>query len=68
MSLYYVFFVRKTEGRKWVLFFQDTNGLLFNVCTLASLLCYNFIVKNRAFLLSLKMYREVPKLLHESGT
>ena len=20
------------EGRKWVLFFQDTNGLLFKVC------------------------------------
>ena len=42
-------FDRKSEGRKWVLFFQDTNGLLFNVCTLASLLCYNFTVKKIAF-------------------
>lgn len=24
-------FLRRDEGKRWVLFFQDTNGLLFNV-------------------------------------
>lgn len=31
-SIYLSNICRQAEGRKWILFFQDTNGLLFKVC------------------------------------
>lgn len=30
--IYFSNICRQVEGRKWILFFQDTNGLLFKVC------------------------------------